>query len=229
MRPSPSISSNDEPLTATSPLTFNETSPKPSRIMPLNSPPHATTIHPTNAAKAPRQIVTNGHASYEPPPGEQARFGPPQAEKVPPRETSKRPEPRDVDPSSLDQMITKQHDHPPSPPMDPPTSGRSLASSALGMTKAHSRRPQEPAPQAPRGIPVPPESPVIPNETRETGPSKMKGGHDTLNGQPAPTKVSSPVRHSTAKEVPSLPIITPITAHNQSCLLYISHRLQIAP
>jgi hypothetical protein len=234
MRPSRSISSNEEPHTATSPLTSKETS-KSSRTMPLNLPPHATTSHttPKNTAKPSRQIVANGHTSCEPPQGEKVGSEPPRADKDPPRRTNpKRPEPQGVNPPSLDQTPAKQHDHRPSPPKDPPTSGRSSPSPAPVLTKAYSRRPQEPAPgepQAPRGIPVPPEKPFFPNENREATPSKTKGGHDPLNGQPAPTNISSPVCHSTAKGLPSLPIITLPTSHDQSCLLYTLHRLQISP
>jgi hypothetical protein len=233
MRPSRSISSNEEPHTATSPLTSKETS-KLSRTMPLNLPPHATTSHttPKNTAKPSRQIVTNGHTSYEPPQGEKVGSGPPRADKDPPRGTNpKRPEPQGVDPPSLDQTPAKQHDHRPTPPKNPPTSGRSSPSPAPVMTKAYSRRAQEPAPgepQAPRGT-LHPENPFFPNENREAAPSKTKGGHDPLNGQPAPTNISSLVRHSTARGLSSLPIITLPTSHDQSCLLYILHRLQISP
>jgi hypothetical protein len=208
MKPSRSIQSNEESHTATSLSTS-----KPPRTMPLNPPPHVTTSHPTNATRTSRQIVTNGHTSDEPPRGEKAGYGLPQVEKVPHHGTNpKRSEPQGVA-SRLDQAPGKQHDHFPSPPKDPPTSGRSSPSPAPGTTQAYSGRPQGPAPgelQEPRGIPIPPEKPVFHNEDREAAPSKTKGGHDPLsvNGQPALINVSSLVRHSTPKELPPLPIIT---------------------
>jgi hypothetical protein len=226
MKPSRSISSNEEPHTVTGPLTSKETS-KPSRTMPLNSPLHATASHPTSkrTAKPSRQIVDT---PYEPPLGEEAGSRPPQAEKVSPRGTNTTSSKSlAVDPPSL-----APADRPPSLPKVPPMSGRSLAPPAPGVINTYSRQIQDTAlgePLAPRGIPATPGAPVYPNESRETALSKTKRGHDPLNGQPAPTNVSSPVRHSTAIEIPSLPIITLPTSDDQSCLLYILHRLQIPP
>jgi hypothetical protein len=189
--------------------------------LPLNAPLHATTTGPL------RQIVTNDRTSNEPPLGEKAGSGPPQAEKVSPRGTNPNSsKPLAVDPPSLAQTPAIVQDVRPPPPKDPLTSELPLPPPAPRMTTAHSRRTQELAPggpQAPLGRQAPPNASAIPNKSRETAHSDMTGGHGPLNGQLAPTNVSSPVRHSSAKEVPSLPIIT-LNAYDQSCLLYISHR-----
>ena len=221
-----STPSNEEPHTTTSPSTSKKTS-KPSRTMPLNEPPHAKTSHHTsnNTARGSRQRVTNDHTPDKPPRGEKARYGPPPAEVGPlPGTNPSRSEFQDVDPSSLAQTPAGQDDRPPPPPKDPATSGRPLPSSPPGMTTAYSRQAQEPAPgesQTPRGGHVPPEASVIPNESGGTAHPDMTGGHDPLNGQPAPSNISSaPVRPSTAKEYLSSLLITLITSHDQSRLLY---------
>lgn len=206
MKRSRSIQSNESTPTVTSLPTSIETS-KPSRSMPLKVPPHATTSPPTskNTAKPSRKIVTNewaDHASDETPRGEKTGSGPPQVENAPPRGTDPNSsKSQTVNPPSLTQPPDIQDDLPLSPPIVPATSERLLAP-APGVAKTYSR--QTPgtalgASQVPRGIPVVPEKPVSANESRETAPSRTKGGHEPENGQPAPINGSSPVRHSTAK------------------------------
>ncbi len=170
---------------------------KPSRSMPLNGQILAATSPPAskNIPKPSKLRVTNGGASAEPPQGERARYGSPQAEVGPPRGANpNRSESQNVDLPSSAQTPVGQHIHPPPPPKDLPTSGWSLTPPAPGVTKISSRRTQDTTPggrQALTERPLP-GVPAFPDESRKTAPRDMKGSHDPLNRQPAPNDVSSP-------------------------------------
>ncbi|KAF8273956.1 hypothetical protein EI94DRAFT_974010 [Lactarius quietus] len=199
-------------------VTCNPTSkdtPRQSRTMPLNAQSHAATSPSAskNTTKPSRNKVRNDPTSDEPSQGEKAGSGPPQAEEAPRGMNSIRSESQGVNPPSLvAETLAKQDGHPPPPPKDLPTSGRSLAPSASGVAKSYSRRPQETAPvevepQALHGRLVPPEAPVF-HEGRETVPLNLslKKGHDPLNGQLAPNSASSPRAAADHHTTPSFPV-----------------------